>query len=45
MVFAKDYGVPQNRPRVLLVGIREDILSRYKNKKCKLLTEESITAL
>lgn len=26
LVFAKDYGVPQNRPRVLLVGIRRDIL-------------------
>lgn len=26
LVFAKDYGVPQNRPRVLLVGIRKDIL-------------------
>jgi DNA (cytosine-5)-methyltransferase 1 len=27
LVFAKDYGVPQNRPRVLLVGIRKDILA------------------
>ncbi len=26
LVYAKDYGVPQNRPRVLLVGIRKDIL-------------------
>ena len=26
LVHAKDYGVPQNRPRVLLVGIRRDIL-------------------
>jgi DNA (cytosine-5)-methyltransferase 1 len=25
LVFAKDYGVPQNRPRLLLVGVREDI--------------------
>jgi DNA (cytosine-5)-methyltransferase 1 len=25
LVFAKDYGVPQNRPRVLIVGFREDI--------------------
>jgi len=25
LVFAKEYGVPQNRPRVLLVGIRKDI--------------------
>jgi len=28
LVYAKDYGVPQNRPRVVLVGIREDILFR-----------------
>jgi DNA (cytosine-5)-methyltransferase 1 len=27
LVFAKDYGVPQNRPRVLLVGIRKDIIA------------------
>jgi DNA (cytosine-5)-methyltransferase 1 len=26
LVRASDYGVPQNRPRVLLVGIREDIV-------------------
>lgn len=26
LVKAKDYGVPQNRPRVLLVGIRKDML-------------------
>ena len=26
LVHAKDYGVPQNRPRVLLVGIRDDIV-------------------
>lgn len=25
LVHAKDYGVPQNRPRVLVVGIREDV--------------------
>ncbi len=27
LVYAKDYGVPQNRPRVLLVGVRKDIIS------------------
>lgn len=27
LIQAKDYGVPQNRPRVLLVGIRHDIAS------------------
>lgn len=26
LLFAKDYGVPQNRPRLLVVGIREDLL-------------------
>lgn len=25
LVHAKDYGVPQNRPRVLMVGIRDDV--------------------
>jgi DNA (cytosine-5)-methyltransferase 1 len=25
LVYGKDYGVPQNRPRVLLVGIRDDL--------------------
>ncbi len=28
LVEAKNYGVPQNRPRVLLVGIRDDVLSK-----------------
>ena len=27
LVHAKDYGVPQNRPRVLMVGIRKDIIA------------------
>ncbi|NTU58872.1 MAG: DNA cytosine methyltransferase [Chlorobiaceae bacterium] len=27
LVYAKDYGVPQNRPRVLMVGIRKDIVN------------------
>ena len=26
LVLARNYGVPQNRPRVLLVGVRDDIL-------------------
>lgn len=25
LIFAKDYGVPQNRPRILAVGVRKDI--------------------
>jgi DNA (cytosine-5)-methyltransferase 1 len=32
LVTAKDYGVPQNRPRVLLVGIRKDIFRRNAGK-------------
>jgi DNA (cytosine-5)-methyltransferase 1 len=28
LVYAKDYGVPQNRPRVLMVGIRDDVGKR-----------------
>lgn len=36
LVYAKDYGVPQNRPRVLLVGIRRDIL-----EACDFLSPEA----
>lgn len=25
LVYAKDYGVPQNRPRVLIIGLRKDL--------------------
>lgn len=32
LVFAKDYGVPQNRPRVLLVGLRDDLAFGGKYK-------------
>ncbi len=31
LVYAKDYGVPQNRPRVLIVGLRKDIFDEPKN--------------
>lgn len=31
LVFAKEYGVPQNRPRVLLVGIRNDMGFEFKD--------------
>lgn len=27
LVLARDYGVPQNRPRVLMVGIRNDVIA------------------
>ena len=26
LLYAKDYGVPQNRPRVILIGIRSDVI-------------------
>lgn len=29
LLHAKDYGVPQNRPRVLMVGIRDDVYADY----------------
>lgn len=32
LVFAKDYGVPQNRPRILMVGLREDIDFTFSDK-------------
>jgi DNA (cytosine-5)-methyltransferase 1 len=36
LVRAYDYGVPQNRPRVLLVGIRDDV----KRRAAKILTSK-----
>jgi len=30
LLHAKDYGVPQNRPRTIIVGYRNDIWERYK---------------
>lgn len=29
LLYAKDYGVPQNRPRVIMVGIRYDVLPNW----------------
>ncbi|TAG11293.1 MAG: DNA cytosine methyltransferase [Verrucomicrobia bacterium] len=29
LLHAKNYGVPQNRPRIIMVGIREDILPHW----------------
>ena len=33
LVHAKNYGVPQNRPRVLMVGIRKDLLGSALKKR------------
>jgi DNA (cytosine-5)-methyltransferase 1 len=37
LVQAKDYGVPQNRPRVLIVGLREDLF--FKAEQLSLFEE------
>ena len=31
LVHAKDYGVPQNRPRVLIVGIKSTIVKNHSD--------------
>ncbi len=33
LVYAKDYGVPQRRPRVLIVGMRSDLSGQFKDEK------------
>ena len=33
LVYAKDYGVPQNRPRVLVVGKRNDIQGKFGDEE------------
>jgi len=33
LVQSKDYGVPQNRPRVLVIGIRKDIKSKINKEE------------
>src|SRR5690606_36763444 len=30
LVHSRDYGVPQNRPRVLMVGVRKDVVASTK---------------
>ena len=44
LVHAKDFGVPQNRPRVLLVGIRQDIDAQYlaNSEGAKLIPDLSL---
>lgn len=45
LVYAKDYGVPQNRPRVLLVGIRKDLSRSPLVKDILSLNSDSEDAL
>jgi len=42
LVYAKDYGVPQNRPRVLLVGVRKDILAACPSLDPKADPEDAV---
>jgi len=42
LVYAKNYGVPQNRPRVLLVGIRKDILDSCDFLTPKACSEDAV---
>ena len=43
LVYAKDYAVPQNRPRVLLVGIRKDILESCSFLEPGVHTEDAVS--
>jgi len=38
LIYAKDYGVPQNRPRVLLVGKRNDIVGKFSEDEDAILS-------
>lgn len=45
LVHAKDYGVPQNRPRVLIVGFRNDVVQRLgANLKLDPKDEDAVRA-
>lgn len=45
LIFAKDYGVPQNRPRIIMIGVRSDICWHQKtNIAGGLLPEPSFDA-
>jgi DNA (cytosine-5)-methyltransferase 1 len=40
LLHAKDYGVPQNRPRVIMVGLREDMLPAWTQQRLCELSDE-----
>ena len=33
LIYAKDYGVPQNRPRIIIIGVRNDIAAKLSNEE------------
>ena len=41
LIQCKDYGVPQNRPRVLLIGIRKDI--KFQPNKTKVASDTNLS--
>lgn len=43
LVHARDYGVPQNRPRVLMVGIRQDVLADSSIPDISAHNEDAVT--
>jgi DNA (cytosine-5)-methyltransferase 1 len=43
LVKASDYGVPQNRPRVLMVGIREDIIEKSSITNWEADSQDAVT--
>jgi DNA (cytosine-5)-methyltransferase 1 len=45
LVHAKNYGVPQNRPRVLMVGIRKDVLNASRKKGIISHSEDRFSAI
>jgi DNA (cytosine-5)-methyltransferase 1 len=38
LVYAKDYGVPQNRPRILIIGVRNDISKSLRDEDDAILS-------
>ena len=40
LIHAKNYGVPQNRPRVLIIGYRTDVWQKYKQPELNFIKEE-----
>lgn len=45
LLHAKDYGVPQNRPRVIMVGIRKDIMPQVTEQPLEDATTEKPDAV
>lgn len=41
LVHAKNYGVPQNRPRVIIIGYRDDIWKKFNQLEMNLLDDPS----